>query len=223
MRFIAPIAIGLLGTVVLVLLGNWQIERLAWKEALLADIEARLLADPVPLPAVPDPDKDNFLAITVEGQLGPRELQVLVSTKGQGAGYRLIRALEMADGRRVLVDLGYVRAAQRRQERPAGEAAIVGNLRWPDDRNGSTPENDVARNDWFARDLDQMADELETEATLVVARTVRPDKQTQPLPTGSAGIPNDHLGYAMTWYGLALVWAGMTLFWIWRMASRKTS
>lgn len=223
MRFIAPIAIGLLGTVVLVLLGNWQIERLAWKEALLADIEARLLADPAPLPAVPDPDKDNFLAVTVEGQLGPRELQVLVSTKGQGAGYRLIRALEMADGRRVLVDLGYVRAAQRRQERPAGEATIVGNLRWPDDRNSSTPENDVARNDWFARDLNQMADELETEATLVVARTVRPDKQTQPLPTGSAGIPNDHLGYAMTWYGLALVWAGMTLFWIWRMASRKTS
>ena len=52
---------------------------------------------------------------------------------------------------------------------------------------------------------------------------VRPNKQTQPLPTGSAGIPNDHLGYAMTWYGLALVWAGMTLFWTWRMASRKTS
>lgn len=216
MRLIAPLLIGLLGVVVLVGLGRWQMERLDWKEGLLAEIDARLMAAPVAFPDVPDPEQDNFLAVQVSGSLGARELQVLVSTKGQGAGYRLIRALEMENGRRILLDLGYVRDEQRREDRPGGDVTAVGNLRWPDDRNSSTPDNDVARNDWFARDLPQMAAELDTEAFLVVARSLTPDKSTQPLPIGSAGIPNDHLGYAVTWFGLAAVWAGMTAFWIWR-------
>lgn len=216
MRLLAPLLLGLLGIGVLASLGLWQVERLAWKEALLAEIDARLLAAPVPLPDAPDPNADNFLAVEVSGTLGARELQVLVSTKGQGAGYRLIRALEMPQGRRILLDLGYVTDDIRSEARPAGTVTAIGNLRWPDDRNSSTPANDVARNDWFARDLSQMAAELGTEATLVVARSLTPDKETQPLPTSSAGIPNDHLGYAVTWFGLAAVWAGMTVFWIWR-------
>lgn len=216
MRLLAPLVIGLLGTAVLVALGLWQVERLAWKEGLLEEIDARLTAAPVALPANPDPETDNFLAVEVAGTLGARELQVLVSTKGQGAGYRLIRALEMESGRRILLDLGYVRDEQRGDDRPAGEVKATGNLRWPDDRNSSTPANDVQNNDWFARDVDQMAQVLDTQPVLVVARTLTPDKGTQPLPTSSAGIPNDHLGYAVTWFGLAAVWAGMTVFWIWR-------
>lgn len=216
MRLIAPLLIGLLGVAVLVSLGRWQMERLVWKEGLLAEIDARLQAAPVPLPASPDPERDSFLAVTVAGTLGERELQVLVSTKGEGAGYRLVRALETPQGRRILLDLGYVRDENRGDPRPAGPVSVIGNLRWPDDRNSSTPANDVARNDWFARDLPQMAAELGTEPVLVVARSLDPDKGTRPLPTSSAGIPNDHLGYAVTWFGLAAVWAGMTAFWIWR-------
>ena len=216
MRLLAPLFLGLLGIAVLASLGLWQLERLAWKEALLAEIDSRLTAAPVALPETPDPETDNFLAVQVAGTLGARELQVLVSTKEQGAGYRLIRALETEAGRRILLDLGYVTDDVRAETRPGGDVSAIGNLRWPDDRNGSTPDNDIARNDWFARDLDQMAAELGTEPVLVVARSLTPDKGTHPLPTTSAGIPNDHLGYAVTWFGLALVWAGMTVFWIWR-------
>lgn len=221
MRFVVPVLIGVIGVAILLGLGRWQIDRLAWKEGLLAEIDTRLTAAPVALPPVPDATTDDFLSVEVAGTLGARELQVLVSTKTQGAGYRLIRALETGDGRRILLDLGYVPDERRAQPRPAGAVRAIGNLRWPDDRNGATPANDVARNDWFARDLDQMAGELQTEPVLVVARSLSPDKQTQPLPSSSAGIPNDHLGYAVTWFGLAAVWAGMTGFWIWRMARRS--
>jgi hypothetical protein len=35
----------------------------------------------------------------------------------------------------------------------------------------------------------------------------------------TSGIPNDHLGYAVTWFGLALVWFVMTATLLWRMRS----
>ena len=54
-RFIGPLVIGIAGAAVLVALGVWQVQRLAWKEALLADIEARIASEPVALPADPDP------------------------------------------------------------------------------------------------------------------------------------------------------------------------
>ena len=50
-RAIAPIVIGVIGTAILLMLGAWQVQRLSWKEGLIAGIEARMAADPVPLPA----------------------------------------------------------------------------------------------------------------------------------------------------------------------------
>ncbi len=49
------IIIGLGGAAILVSLGLWQVQRLAWKEAIVADINSRITAAPVDLPAQPDP------------------------------------------------------------------------------------------------------------------------------------------------------------------------
>ena len=82
------------------------------------------------------------------------------------------------------------------------------------------PAPDLARNVWFARDVAQMAVVLGTEETLVVARdAVVPG--IEPMPVDTAGIPNDHLNYAITWFLLAAVWAGMTGLLIWRNARPK--
>ena len=62
-------------------LGLWQVQRLAWKEGVLADIEARIAADPVPLPQTMDPARDTYLPVEVTGTLRPQYLQVLVSQK----------------------------------------------------------------------------------------------------------------------------------------------
>jgi surfeit locus 1 family protein len=63
-----------------------------------------------------------------------------------------------------------------------------------------------------------MADHLGTAPVLVVARsTSLPDSALAPLPVDTSGIPNDHLGYAVTWFGLAIVWVMMTGFFLWRI------
>ena len=102
--------------------------------------------------------------------------------------------------------------------RPAGCAAIEGNLVWPNETDSYTPPPDAKTGLWFARDVHAMAAHLATEPVMVVLR--RTDEMTPaalPMPVDTATIPNDHLQYAITWFLLAAVWAGMTLFYLWRI------
>nr|WP_246849699.1 SURF1 family protein [Rubellimicrobium arenae] len=214
--------LGLVGVAILCGLGIWQLERLGQKTALLAAIEGRITAEPVPLPASPSPDADQYLPVTVEGAIGGQEAPVLTSVQGQGAGYRVVTAMTSAD-RRVLVDLGFVPEADKDLPRMAERARVTGNLLWPQESDAWTPAPDQGRNIWFARDIAAMADALGTEPILVVARTIDgADLGTTPLPVDTAGIPNDHLQYAITWFSLAAVWAVMSLLLI-RRARKATS
>lgn len=216
-QILIPLLFGLAGAALLIWLGVWQMQRLAWKEAILADIDARIAADPVALPERVDPVADRYLPVTAEGMIGQRALRVLVSRKQVGAGYRLISAFDMG-GRRVLLDRGFIRTDETIPPPPEGPVMIAGNLHWPDDRNSSTPDNDLAGNLWFARDIEQMARVLDTEPVLIVARRSSYDPApVVPMPVDSAGIANDHLQYAITWFALALVWLAMTGYLLWRI------
>lgn len=217
-RFILPLLFGVLGTGVLVTLGSWQLDRLAWKTVLLKEIEARIGAEPVALPEVFDVEADRFLPVAVSGRTLGREGVVLTSVQGVGPGYRVISAFETDAGRRILVDEGFVADRDRDRARPMVAMSVVGNLHWPREVDRFTPEPDLGAGLFFARDVDVMAEALGTEPVLVVAREVSgTDPRATPLPVTTAGIPNNHLGYAVQWYGLAVVWAGMTLFFLWRM------
>lgn len=211
-----PLIFGIAGVAVLVGLGKWQVERLAWKEGVLADIAAHISAEPVDLPEAVEPERDRYLPVAVTGRIGDAGLRVLVSQKQVGAGYRVISALE-TDGRRVLLDRGFIKVSADIPAPPEGEITVTGNLHWPDERLSSTPENDVGGNMWFARDIAQMADVLGTEPVLVVARALSvPEVGVSPLPVNTGGIPNDHLSYAITWFSLAAIWAAMTGVFVWR-------
>ncbi len=221
-RFIGPLIIGVSGTVVLAYLGFWQVQRLEWKEGVLAEIEARIADAPVALPAQPDPETDKYLPVTVQGDLGETQLRVLTSVPRVGPGHRIVSALTLLDGRQILVDEGFVREDGETQVGPARQVTIVGNVHWPDDVNSSTPAPDLDNGLFFGRDVAQMADALGTEPTLVIAREITgTSPRATPLPVTTEGIPNNHLGYAVQWFGLALVWAGMTAFLLWRTAKRK--
>ncbi|MBV7396677.1 SURF1 family protein [Mameliella sediminis] len=221
-RYIAPLLIGLLGAAILLWLGTWQISRLDWKRGILDDIETTIASDPKPLPRLIDPDAQRYQPVALRGEIGDEALAVLVSVKQRGAGWRLISAFQTDDGRRVLLDRGFAPVDQKDAPLYAGPAEVTGNLHWPDDRNSSTPDNDPAGNTWFARDLAPMAEVLDTEPLLVVARQMSPaDKGVTPLPVDTSGIPNDHLQYAITWYSLAAVWLIMTGAWIWRLRTGR--
>lgn len=217
-RLIFPLLLGVAGIAVLCSLGLWQVQRMEWKRGYLAEIENRIAAVPVALPVVADAEADRYRPVFVEGAFTGEGLEVLSSTKMGGVGVRVIGVFE-AEGRRVLVDRGYLPEAQRRAARSVTVARIEGNLQWPQDSDQFTPPPDTKTGLWYARDVAAMAQALRTEPLLIVARAPTGDG-IQPMPVDTSGIPNDHWGYAITWFLLALVWAGMTAGLLWRMTRR---
>ena len=102
-RVIGALILGLGGVAVLVSLGIWQVQRLAWKEGVLADIEARIVAEPVALPEVPDPQVDRYLPVVAEGALDLAAVEALAaSTDFFGIGPEIWSAEDPAAALRAL-------------------------------------------------------------------------------------------------------------------------
>lgn len=232
-RVIFLLVIGGLGLAALIGLGSWQLQRKAWKEGILATIEARIAAEPAAgLPAALDPEADKYTPVRLSGEIGAEELHVLISFKEDGAGYRVISPFTLEDGRRILLDRGFIPAPAKGAERQAGPATVEANIHWPEETDSYTPAPDAEANIWYARDAARMAAELGTEPVMAVLRAA-PDWQDagalagqgaprvvsdmgapRPVPVSTEAIPNNHLQYAITWFSLAFIWAAMTLYFL---------
>ena len=218
-RLIFPLILGVGGLAVLLSLGTWQLQRLEWKQGILAGIDARLAAEPVAMPSEPREAEYQYLQVEVSGELAGPELHVL-AVVDRGPGYRVVRALEMGDGRRILADLGTVTETDKDLARTGGSVTLRGALLWPDETDRYTPAPNLDRNIWFAREVTIMAETLETLPVLIAASEVNPDQGTMPEQVG-VNIPNNHLEYVITWYSIAAVWAAMSIYLIWRIRRKS--
>ncbi|WP_299623613.1 SURF1 family protein [uncultured Tateyamaria sp.] len=216
-RIIFFVAIGLGGAAILISLGVWQVQRLAWKQDLLARIEAEIAADPVPLADALAPEFRRYAPVEMTGSFAEGHIRMLASRKSIGPVYRIIRPFELAQGARVLVDTGWQPQLAEVGGAPQVRLTVVGNLDAPNEADEFTPAPDIAANIWFARDVPAMAAALNTDPVLVVLREAPEiDLAVTPWPVDSAGIPNDHLQYAITWFSLAAIWMAMTTYFVWR-------
>lgn len=221
-KILFPLLLGLAGCGVLIWLGLWQVDRLGWKQQILANIDARLAAAPAPLRLDATEAQDEYSRVTLSGIPDGNELHVLVSGTSAGTGYRVIVPFRLDDGARILVDLGLLPLDAKNAAPLIAPMQISGTLLWPDDRNDSTPAPDFSRNIWFARDVAIMSDALDTLPLMVVASQTSPaDPRLTALPVTTADIKNDHLEYAITWFLLALVWAIMSMVLILRTLRQK--
>jgi surfeit locus 1 family protein len=210
-----PTLAALAGCLVLVGLGSWQLERLHWKEALIAQRAARLAAPPEPLPASSaDWPAWDFHKVSARGTFR-HDLEQLFGTYAvDGAlGHHLLTPLVGGDGPAVLVDRGWLPAdkahpAAHRQGQLEGTVEVSGIARYrADDTPGwFTPDNQPAERLWFGYDLEAMQAATGLELLPVV---IEADATPNPggLPIGGQTqieLPNNHLQYVITWYGLAL-------------------
>ncbi len=212
---------GLGGASILISLGIWQVQRLAWKQDLLARIEAEIAAPPMPLAAALSPEFRRYAPVELTGQFGEGYIRMLASRKSIGPVYRIIRPFAVDGQGKVLVDTGWQPQSADVVGASGMRLKLIGNLDAPIEADGFTPDPDIAANIWFARDVPAMAEALGTDPVLVVLReapqTVSDSEWgVTPWPVDSAGIPNDHLQYAMTWFSLAAIWGLMTAFFVLR-------
>lgn len=223
-KFVMPLVFGLVGCVILASLGVWQLQRLAWKQEILAEMDALLLGEPWTLAEATDPKLTRFAPVRVSGRTTGEEIHVLTSIAGQGVGYRLISAFELDQGGRMLLDEGFIPQADKDAPRPPASLTVLGNVHRPDEVDGFTPEPDLGANIWYARDTIAMGAHLNAydSAMIIVRQIEHGPMRATPLPPDTSTVANNHLGYAIQWFGLAIVWAGMTLFLLWRTAKRTT-
>ena len=216
---IGPLVLGVAGVAVLMSLGFWQVSRMEEKRVVIEAIEARIMDAPVALPQAPEPERDRYLPVQAEGRFTGEVVHVLSAQRALGTGTHVVAVFETADGERVLVDRGFLPDAARPGFEPGdGAALVIGNLHWPRDADRHTPEPDLQRGLWFAREVDTIAAHLGTEPVLIVARAEEPPAPgLRPVPVGTEGIPDNHFEYAVTWFLLAVAWAGMTLYLLWRI------
>lgn len=220
-KILFPLILGFAGCGVLISLGTWQVERLAWKEDILAEINNRLQAPPAPLVLDVSEEVHEYTRVVFSGTPSGDELHVLVSGTEAGTGYRVISKVETDFGA-ILVDQGLL-ALDRKDAAPLiAPMELTGTLLWPDDQNRNTPRPDPDANIWFARDIATMSAALDTLPLMVVTTQTSPlDTRLTPLPVNTATIKNDHFAYAVTWFLLAFVWAIMSLYLILRTLRPK--
>ena len=193
-RIILPLTV-LAGTLFLLGLGTWQMQRLAWKDALIAEREAGLAMPAAPLPGnFSDADQAKafeFRPVTVTGRFR-HDLEQLYGARARAntLGHHIVTPLIPEAGPAVLVDRGWVPAdkvhpASRSKGQLEDEVTISGIARYrADDRPGSfTPENEPASGRWYHYDLEAMAAALGLELSPIV---VEADASANPggLPVG---------------------------------------
>lgn len=210
----------ILGVALLVGLGVWQLQRLSWKEALVADRDSRLAAAPVSLDealAAFDADRSvEFLKVKAQGTFQHDAELFVLTTEGGVPGFQVVTPFASKAGVIVLVDRGFIpeplKDAKRRPDsQPEGEVEVTGIVRrHVGGRGPFTPDNDTADNIWYWWDVPAM---------LAFAH-VAPDQRVAPFvlhlvpdPTGAKTLPspvavdegltNNHLQYALTWFALA--------------------
>lgn len=226
-RLVLPSFLAMPVLALLVGLGTWQLQRLHWKTALLAELAAAQAAPPIPAPDQPAP----FAHVTASGRFRPgAEAFLGLEVRGAMLGGSLIAVLDREGAPPLLVDRGWAPFEGGAVARPSGDVTVTGYARPSERRGVLAPEDDLARRRFLTFDAQRIADALGAPdarpyaLTVVVPGPARaagglgqaPAPAAGPLPDPARGFPaprNPHLGYALTWYGLALSWIVVFALW----------
>ena len=99
-------------------LGTWQVQRLSWKLDLIARVEARIHAAPVPAPSRNEwggvnARDDEYRRVTATGLFEHDKSVLVQAVTALGAGFWVVTPLRLADGSAILVNRGFVPADKR--------------------------------------------------------------------------------------------------------------
>ncbi|HEY5364529.1 MAG TPA: SURF1 family cytochrome oxidase biogenesis protein [Aestuariivirga sp.] len=201
-----------LGIAFLCGLGVWQVKRLAWKTSLIAQLEARMSASPVPLNyalnRMAAGEDIEYVKVSLVGEMDSQHTLFKQVPYNNSAGWEAIAPFSTDAGVSVLVDLG---ASDNCNHFPKSVALITGVIRLHNKGRGYfDAKNNVEKNTWFWWDLPAMkkAAQLIEPAAPVIVQAFANDSGFE-ASKPEIELSNNHLGYAITWFGLAAALAGV--------------
>jgi surfeit locus 1 family protein len=209
-------------------LGSWQVKRLFWKQALLAQIAQAEAAEPIPLARIEAKGTlSPFMKISATGTFLPDETalygaEVRDVASGPAMGAQLIEPMREVNGELILVDRGWVPLSRTGPlDQPTGEVTVSGYVRLGDTQHWFSVTDDPVARRFFTLDPHAIGAalgfaDIRPFVLVALAAGPRPGLIIDRWPDPARHLPrppNNHLMYAITWYGLAI--ALLAIFTIW--------
>ena len=228
-RPILTICVGV-ALAILVSLGNWQLQRLEWKQDLLTKVDARIAAAPI---AIDDAlkrggggDALEYTPVKATGIFLVGAPSRVFGTYSGKPGVFLFEPFEAENLGVIYVNRGFVPQSTDEMESPAptGAVEISGLLRSTEE---ITPPASWFRQSgvsadgfWFVRDPEAMgaANGLESVSPFYIDQYAVDSAQWPKGGTTRLDFRNKHIEYALTWFGLA---GALIAIWLAMSVSRK--
>lgn len=231
-KLLVPTVMVVLALPVLIGLGFWQLDRLAWKEGLLTAIAERASAPAVPIDQALDEAAGHlpggwseleYKHVSMRGRyINDKEMYFYAPHPQLGPGFQVFTPFVIAATQATLiVNRGFVPEqlrdpTSRAEGQFEGETDVTGLIRLPGVHARFVPDNDPKANLWFWRDFEGMmaaAYPAGARPAKVVPLFVDAEG-TAPGGWPKGGVTelkltNRHLEYALTWFGLAVALAAV--------------
>lgn len=220
------------GITVLCGLGTWQVQRLFWKEELIAKVEQRTALAPMEINDFLDrqmvEDNWSYSPIKAQGVFDhTKEVYFFTTSKTGRSGWNIQTPMLLDNGKYLIVNRGFVPydmrdPSTRLEGQVSGKQSITGFVRVPEKvkPNSFFPDNIPEKRELYWRDYNLLVDLMgKSEGRDFVPFFVDVNDAPNPggFPKGGTTIisfPNSHLQYAVTWYGLALALLGVGGFFL---------
>ncbi|KAJ3317881.1 surf-like protein [Boothiomyces sp. JEL0866] len=194
-------------------LGVWQIQRLQWKQNLIAQAERhQKLASKLPEEIT---EEKQFMRIKESGEyINEKEMLCGVRPRNQhgfydasiehvtNSGYLCITPFKLSSGKQILVNRGWLSRDDLEKDRKVkGKVEIEGCLREGETKSSMRLKNEPENNLWYSVDLPAMAQKSNSEPVLVelTADSDLNKRGVLYLRVPSANFKNNHMEYAITW------------------------
>jgi surfeit locus 1 family protein len=208
-----------IGLAILISLGIWQVQRLHWKQGLIAQIDYRLSEKPLELEQIlkvwSGKVDVEFLKVKATGAFDKSQtLKLFISQSG--GGWMQIQPFNLNSGESILVARGITNDETTVVPPPSGTVTIEGYLSEHEGLQPTyVPDNQPAANRWYWWDVSELYKTIGTKPYPILhLLTGTPGTEGLAVEPPKANLRNNHLGYAITWFGLAIVLIVMTALFV---------
>jgi surfeit locus 1 family protein len=227
---VLPTLCTLAAIAVCVAAGNWQHQRLQAKEALRAQLDSAVRAEPVALTVLAD-DADwaalRYRPVVATGEFVASR-QILIDNKVHAgrAGYDVLTPMTLADGRAVLVNRGWIAQGASRSQihdaaPPSGVVSVRGRLALPAAGYLELRREPPAGSVWQNLDPERFTAATRMKVLPVIveatAAPVPDDGLVRDWPAPDFGV-EAHRIYMVQWYAFAVLAA---MLWLWFQRPRS--
>ena len=214
-----PTLMTIVGVIVMISLGTWQLHRLTWKNNLQKRIYERqqqsTITDELFLQSTPQQFADaEYQRLQITGSwLHDYEMKLIGRVFNGRSGYHLITPLQTLSGKIVIVDRGWVPFSQINAiDRPLSLQIITGYIQNRVYKNLFTPENNWVKRELYTLDIQDIThnNHFGSIVPFTLKQMVNAKLTLQlsryPIPIElNATLYNKHLQYAFTWYAFAVI------------------